>query len=86
MVTSLNSSLSAQIFLEGAQELLGPDRLEQIAGGVSLSSPSLPELWNLLRTLESIYGVPGGRGLAFRIGKGSGCAIENSTCCLTSAG
>lgn len=69
MVNSLNSSLSAQIFLEGAQELLGPDRLEKIAGGLSLSSPSLPELWELLRTLERIYGVPGGRGLAFRIGQ-----------------
>lgn len=69
MVASLNSSLSAQIFFEGAQELLGPDRLEQIAGDSALSSPSLQVFLEFLRTLESIYGVPGVRGLAFRIGQ-----------------
>ncbi len=69
MLASLNSSHSAQIFFEGAQELLGPERLEQIAGDQALSSPSLQALQEFLQALESIYGVPGGRGLAFRIGQ-----------------
>jgi hypothetical protein len=71
MMTSIPSTQSAQILFEGAHELLGEGRLEQIAADDCLSSPTLQGAWEFLQELERIYGAPGGRGLAYRIGRAS---------------
>lgn len=80
MVDSVPSPLSAQFIFEGAHELLGQERMEQIAGGAAVSEASLPQAWNFLWSLESIYGIPGGRGLAFRIGQAAFKYALKSAC------
>jgi len=69
MIISSHSSLSAQIFFEGAQVLFGAQLLERITARISPSS-SLPDnVQGFLMALEDVYGICGGRGLAFRIGQ-----------------
>ena len=64
------SQVAAQVFLEGAQELLGNERLEGFHGRpVNEDGFAFQDVRALLRYLEEAYGAPGGRGLALRIGR-----------------
>lgn len=82
--TSLSkcSHLVDQILLAGAQDVLGAEKLNHVLGELSLDnnaaqveqpaselSMPLDDAGSLLQMLEGIYGVPGGRGLALRIGR-----------------
>jgi predicted hydrocarbon binding protein len=79
-----SSDLPVQILFEGAQELMGDERFSQIIGVYSMTAGQLEhgqqkkqelfatnEVGSFLLSLERVYGVPGGRGLAFRIGRAS---------------
>lgn len=65
------SDAVTQIFLEGAEDVLGADRLRdflagQLQGGIPFSWANAgPLLWQM----EKTYGVAGARGLAQRIGR-----------------
>lgn len=80
--TSNCSNLVSDILLAGAQDVLGAEKLHQVLGelwtdrsAAPAESPdgelALPQdsAGALLQMLEGIYGVPGGRGLALRIGR-----------------
>lgn len=64
------SLVASQVFLEGAQELLGHERLEQLRGcPVNGNGIAFRDVRALMDSLEEAYGSQGGRGLALRIGK-----------------
>lgn len=60
-----------QIFLEGAEDVLGAEKLRELLAGQL--QDDLPISWTnaapLLWRLEATYGAPGARGLAQRIGR-----------------
>ena len=76
------SDLITQIFLEGAEDVLGADQLRRLVKEITPrgnesegkypgedSSLTMVDAGPLLWRLESMYGVAGGRGLAVRIGR-----------------
>jgi hypothetical protein len=78
-VVSINSKVTAQILFDGAQEILGMETMQKVIQRLSPGEPStfigspenpaLAQAVPFLRELEVIYGEPGGRGLALRIGR-----------------
>ncbi len=66
---SANSKVTAQILLDAAQEILGKETLHSVIERVSQRGQSALAAGPFLRALEEIYGAPGGRGLALRIGR-----------------
>ena len=64
------SQVAAQVFLEGAQELLGHEHLARFRGcPVNGAGFAFQDVRALLQKLEEAYGGPGGRGLALRLGR-----------------
>ncbi|NLG99721.1 MAG: hypothetical protein GX491_20385 [Chloroflexi bacterium] len=65
------SNTAVQILFEGAKELLGVDQMRRVLGElVPLEmARSGFAASHFLQTLESIYGVSGGRGLALCVGR-----------------
>lgn len=76
---AVDSKISAQILLDGAQEVLGMETMQKVlARFVPQTSPLTSEKARnylssqsgaFFRALEEIYGVPGRNGLALRIGR-----------------
>jgi hypothetical protein len=76
---SAYSKGTAQVLLNGAQEILGLETTQKIFERISPGDPQrgirlmqdMPfrEAGPFLQALEEIYGEPGGRGLALRIGR-----------------
>ena len=64
------SHVAAQVFLEGAQELLGDEHLSRFRNlPVNGGRFAFQDVRALLQNLEEAYGAPGGRGLALRLGR-----------------
>lgn len=78
-VVNTVSQVTAQILLDGAQEILGMEKMQKVMerlGREHISSNnergqavSLTRIGPFMRALEDIYGKSGGRGLALRIGR-----------------
>ncbi len=70
-----NTKVTAQILLDGAQEILGKETVQQLIERISPRGlpagdrSSLQDAGPFLQALEETYGAPGGRGLALRIGR-----------------
>jgi hypothetical protein len=75
--SSSSPHVLVQSFFEGAQELLGEEKFHQILDcqnhGAQENIPSFSgkEAGSFLQLLETMYGRPGGHGLALRIGRTS---------------
>jgi hypothetical protein len=79
MTSGANSKGTAQVLLNGAQEILGMETIQKIFERISpdiqdydngvLRRLPLGEAGPFLHALEEVYGSPGGRGLALRIGR-----------------
>lgn len=67
------SDLATQTLMEGAEDVLGADKISSLLGEQKKGGSSLAfaDAVVLLEKLEDLYGVQGGRGLAVRIGRAS---------------
>ncbi len=80
-IVSADHKRTAQILFDGAQEILGLETIQKVTeklqagSGIpasrSMTHRSLEHAGLFLNALEKIYGEPGARGLALRIGRAS---------------
>lgn len=79
IVVNTASNLTAQILLDGAQEILGMEMVQKVMERLGHAGSSyndggqpqqpLPRVNPFMRVLEEIYGQPASQGLALRIGR-----------------
>ena len=71
--TVLNADAQTALFIlyEGAREVLGAERLQEVKADFDSANPARPlaEAGSFLKALEAGFGMAGGRGLALRIGR-----------------